>query len=73
MNTRGSIVRRFFLSEDVVSSILTTALYDQIPNKKIKAKNPDGKGLFSSLKRNKENEVTKQLLVFSDSRQNAAY
>lgn len=74
MNTRGSIVRRFFLSEDVVSSILTTALYDQIPNKKIKAKkNPDGKSLFSGLKRNKENEVTKQLLVFSDSRQNAAY
>lgn len=74
MNTRGSVVRRFFLSEDVVSSVLTTALYDQIPNKKIKAiKNPNEKGLFSGLKRNKENEVTKQLLIFSDSRQNAAY
>lgn len=73
-NTRGSVVRRFFLSEDVVSSILTTALYDQIPNKKINVKKQThDKGLFGGVSNNRDNDVTKQLLVFSDSRQSAAY
>lgn len=75
LNTRGSVVRRFFLSEDVVSSVLVTALYDQIPNKVIEKENGNekGKGLFANVTRRRKDDITKQLLVFSDSRQNAAY
>jgi len=73
-STRGSVVRRFFLSEDVVSSVLATALYDHIPNKvKEIPENNEASGLFAAAKRKREQDVTKQLLVFSDSRQNAAY
>ena len=73
-STRGSVVRRFFLSEDVVSSVLATALYDQIPNKvKETPEDKEISGLFAAAKRRREQDITKQLLVFSDSRQNAAY
>lgn len=74
LNTRGSVVRRFFLAEDVVSSVLATALYDQIPNKiKEKTNDKKEKGIFANAKKKRDDSVTKQLLVFSDSRQNAAY
>lgn len=74
LSSKGSVVRRFFLSEDIVSSVLATALYDQIPNKAKEApREKKEKGLFASAKRKRELDVTKQLLVFSDSRQSAAY
>ncbi|MDD2493615.1 MAG: DEAD/DEAH box helicase [Tissierellia bacterium] len=75
VNTKGGILRRFFLSEDAVSSVLATALYGEIPNnvkKNDTQKINKPEGLFDFLEEETE-EVKKQLLIFSDSRQNAAY
>lgn len=71
MNTKGSIVKRFFLSEDTVSSVLATALYSKIPNKADKESSGKTDDLFGYIE--DENKVKKQLLIFSDNRQSAAY
>ena len=75
VNTKGGILRRFFLSEDAVSSVLATSLYGEIPNTNKKNdthKTNKSGGLFDFLEQETK-EVKKQLLIFSDSRQNAAY
>ncbi|KAF1084349.1 ATP-dependent RNA helicase RhlE [Sporotomaculum syntrophicum] len=80
INPTYNIVRRFFVSEDAVSSVLATTLYQELPNKqKAQVQNDSMKNdLFGFL----DNDIVdtlktikshKQLLVFSDSRQNAAY
>ncbi len=72
MNPNGPIVRRFFLAEDAVSSVLATALYNKIPNKPKTSKSYDSKNdIFGDLI--EEDKVNKQLLIFSDNRQSAAY
>ncbi len=72
VNPRGSVVRRFFLAEDTVSSVLATALYSKIPNKPKSNKNDSYEDdLFGFIE--EENKVNKQLLIFSDNRQNAAF
>lgn len=77
--TNGSIVQRFLFGEDAVASVLATALYQNLPEP-IKEKknieintdgwsypNPEDALL-------EENSPTKRrLLIFSDSRQDAAY
>ena len=76
VNTKGGILRRFFLSEDAVSSVIATALYGEIPNTVIKSepdKDKKPSGLFDYLDDGETRDVKKQLLIFSDSRQNAAY
>lgn len=72
-STTGSVVRRFFLAEDAVSSVLVTALYNQMPNKV--GTDLGTKDFFAAAAevRRRREKVTKQLLVFSDNRQNAAY
>lgn len=77
-NSRGTVVRRFYLSEDAVSSVLATALYQQIPARLMttySSSSTDEDDVFSHFERLAplEEERTKQLLVFSDSRQNAAF
>lgn len=76
VNAKQGILRRFFLSEDAVSSVLATALYGEIPNKAKKVetnKNTKTSSLFDFLANEEIKEIKKQLLIFSDSRQNAAY
>lgn len=76
VNTKGGIVRRFFLSEDAVSSVLATALYGEIPNtvkKNDAEKDKKPSSLLDYLDDDETTDVKKQLLIFSDSRQNAAY
>lgn len=71
-NPRGSIVRRFFLAEDTVSSVLATALYSKIPNRQKNRENDNIKdSIFGFIK--EEEKANKQLLIFSDNRQNAAF
>lgn len=74
---RGSVVRRFYLSEDAVSSVLATALYQKIPKRKVEepfeADPEDALGSYFAAAAAEEEKWSKQLLVFSDSRQNAAY
>lgn len=69
---KGPIVRRFFLAEDTVSSVLATALYNKIPNrpKKVHKKDED---YWFDLGDQREENINKQLLIFSDNRQSAAY
>lgn len=72
-STTGSVIRRFFLAEDAVSSVLVTALYNQMPNKV--GTDLGTKDFFAAAAEAKRRraKITKQLLVFSDNRQNAAY
>lgn len=72
VNPKGSIVRRFFLAEDAVSGVLATALYNKIPNKpKIKTNDSYENDIFEFVE--EKNKINKQLLIFSDNRQNAAF
>ena len=76
VNTKSGILRRFFLSEDAVSSVLATALYAEIsdrPKQQGNKENKKPKGLFSYVNESENKKAKKQLLIFSDSRQNAAY
>ena len=80
VNSSNNIVRRFFLSEDAVSSVLATTLYQELPNKhhvQMQAESQED-DIFGFLNEDsaeglKTVKSRKQLLVFSDSRQNAAY
>lgn len=80
--TRGSIVWRFVLGGDAVTSVIATSLYNQLPYHKNSSKaNKDngvsGWGNYSNAKSADSNgfkgQGNKQLLIFSDSRQDAAF
>ncbi len=69
-----------YLTEDAISSVLSTALYQQLPGRVLKQRRKPKDGTISSVfgdlaetALTREKEKIKQLLVFSDSRQNAAY
>jgi len=76
LNPKGNIVRRFFLAEDAVASVLATALYQELPNKKKRIIEEEDDPFGSDDLTEEVNdfiETNKQLLIFSDSRQSAAY
>ena len=78
VNPKASVVRRFYLSEDAVSTVLATSLYQQLPGRvvKIREQQAAADDLFAQVDEaaaTVEGKRIKQLLVFSDSRQNAAY
>lgn len=78
-NTRGSVLKRFLIGSEGITSVLGTTLYETLPDKVIKFKNKEIKTttkFFKNLSNKKEKveeKIDKQFLVFSDSRQSAAY
>jgi len=84
-NPHGSIIWRFLLGGDAVTSVLATALYQNLPEKETRKKNSpqttteenDWGINISSRDREepqfKDSSGGRQLLIFSDSRQDAAF
>lgn len=74
ISASGSVVRRFMLGTEAVTSVLATALYQQLPERVEKVNSAieedDEWGDTGTSKRLKS---TRQLLIFSDSRQDAAF
>ena len=74
VSSSGLLIRRFTLGAEAVTSVLATALYQQLPERVEKMYNNDKEddewgdtGAITPLK------STRQLLIFSDSRQDAAF
>ncbi|MDD3052249.1 MAG: DEAD/DEAH box helicase, partial [Candidatus Cloacimonetes bacterium] len=82
-NTKGSVVFRFLLGKDAIASVLATSLYQQIPAKKegsednsIQEKSEEDEWTFTTTQNldiKSDNMDLRQLLIFSDSRQDAAF
>lgn len=75
INPKGSILRGFYLGQDASTAVVGSALFEQIPETTIRKRrrsereNPFGvRGQTE-----KEPKKTRQVLLFSDSRQEAAY
>lgn len=88
VNTQGSIVWRFLLGGEAVTSVLATSLYQKLPEIKHSKGEPGEESkneeenntwgtLRKSFKKDKDPSITdegsRQLLIFSDSRQDAAF
>lgn len=83
INTQGSVLRGFYLGQEAAASVIGSSLYEAIPSKNIQINeisienDDDFFGLSSGGSQTVEEVITKksnkQLLVFSDSRQEAAY
>ncbi|WP_368645335.1 DEAD/DEAH box helicase [Alkalibacterium putridalgicola] len=82
-STRGPIVRGFYIGQEAAASVIGSSLYEEIPSKIEEIKDEeelldnDFFG-FESVEETRKSTVNtfaqnKQLLVFSDSRQEAAY
>lgn len=70
----GSIARRFLLGAEAATSVIATALYQQIPEEIIKSKLvPDEEDEWSATSRDLDHTSNRRMLIFSDSRQDAAY
>lgn len=72
-NSKGSIVWRFLLGKDAIASVLATSLYQQIPAKKNLKKLLTDDGWSSRKDTSDEKKDKRRLLIFSDSRQDAAF
>lgn len=84
-NTQGSVLKRFVIGAEGATAALGTALYEALPEKiLIKDENTqtkdfvDEEDFFGSSEKEREDsfsekKLSKQYLVFSDSRQSAAY
>ncbi|SKC79887.1 DEAD/DEAH box helicase [Maledivibacter halophilus] len=83
INRRGTILRGFYIGQEAAASVLGSSLYEEIPSEEVKViETPhefdddffgeSSKGNFM-VKDIIKDKVGKQLLVFSDSRQEAAY
>ncbi|MGI6284939.1 DEAD/DEAH box helicase [Neomoorella humiferrea] len=74
INSLGSVVRRFVLGAEAVTSVLATALYQQIPEQVEVMQDDDTETddweVPDNISFHKSN---RRLLIFSDSRQDAAY
>ena len=77
-NPQGSMVWRFLLGKDAIASVLATSLYQQIPAQKRETEyHPEQNNAisddWSSTKETEGSDDRRQLLIFSDSRQDAAF
>lgn len=75
INPLGSMVRRFMLGAEAVTSVLATALYQQIPEQ---VETPEPEQVeedddWGSPNNKKIAKSNRRLLIFSDSRQDAAF
>lgn len=75
-NTQRSIVRPYFLGSEAATSVIATALYNELPNQEIKkitevVVDP----FFGETKKQREEikPLAKQFIAFSDNRQAAAF
>lgn len=77
VNTQRSIVRPYYLGNEAATAVISTALYNELPNVKIKTTTKVVNNYFfgdSSEETLEEHEnLVKQFLVFSDNRQSAAF
>ncbi len=81
INTQGTVLRGFYLGQEAAASVIGSSLYEEIPAQSVEVAeaiheiDDDFFGESGSLlvKEVLTNRVEKQLLVFSDSRQEAAY
>lgn len=80
LSPNGTVIRNFYIGQEAASSVICSSLYDEMPNiretkKVVRIKKPsffkDGTNL-TTVEKNKE-VLKKQMLIFSDSRQEAAY
>lgn len=74
---RGSILRGFYLGQDASAAVIGESLYTQIPAKKVVTerllqKRGDNRS-FAPKRVEQSSKISRQLLLFSDSRQEAAY
>lgn len=78
INTKRSVIRNFFTGHEAATSVLGTALYEELPSKKVNKRKQTfndefGFGLDGNLDVVTYETLSKQFLTFSDSRQAAAY
>lgn len=77
INTQRSIIRPFFLGNEAATSVIATALYNELPDIKITKDIITYKDDFFGESGTKEiihkKKLTKQFLAFSDNRQAAAF
>lgn len=70
VNTTGNIIKRFLLSQEAATSVVAETLYKNLDEIKVKQIQEDD--LFGTIADNSSSK-DKQLLVFSDSRQQASF
>lgn len=80
VNNKISVLRDFYIGQEAAASVIGTSLYEELPSYEVKReiieiKDDDEFGTSRGItKVNKwKNPLSKQYLVFSDSRQEAAY
>ena len=76
-NSQKSILRPYYLGNEAATSVISTALYGELPNEKIKTIVEKNNDVFFGNTEENIKEVTtklaKQFLAFSDNRQSAAF
>lgn len=70
-NPRGSVIRGFYIGQNAAAAVIGSTLYEQMPIKAHETTRMQ-KGIGKA-REVTEYKDTKQLLIFSDSRQDAAY
>lgn len=77
INTQRSIIRPYFLGSESATSVIATALYNELPAEKVTKKHvcleDDFFGSSEEIEEVTRERLTKQFLTFSDSRQAAAF
>lgn len=77
IDTHRSIIRPYYLGSEAATSVIATALYNELPGKQvIKGATATKNGLFGKVKSKADDNVkklVKQFIAFSDNRQAAAF